>query len=294
MSGSRPFDVVVIGSSNLDLVARLSRRPGPGETVLGSHFAQHPGGKGLNQAVAAARAGASVALIGAVGDDDAGQSLESVAADEGIDVSHLVVINGVASGHAVITVDDNAENSIVVIPGANAYVQVQTLPAAAVVLAQLEVPVASIVAAFSFARAAGSRTVLNPAPVPLDGLPDELLMLCDVVIPNEHEVALLGGVDQLLASGVSAVIVTQGAAGVTVNTNDPAEAFTVDAFTVDPIDTTGAGDAFCGALAARLAAGDDLRHGVRYAAAGGALATTTAGAVPSLPHAADIERLLSA
>ena len=288
------FDVVVVGSSNLDLVARTLRLPGPGETVLGSDFSQYPGGKGLNQAVAAARAGATVALLGAVGDDDAGRTLQSVAANEGIDVSSLAVADGVATGRAVITVDASGENSIVVIPGANARAHVEQLPAATTVLAQLEVPVATVIAAFAAARKAGSRTVLNPAPVPPGGLPDELLSLCDILVPNEHEVELLGGVDRLLARGVAAVVVTQGASGVTVTEAPDAATWSVDAFEVDPVDTTGAGDAFCGALAARLAAGDDLRRSVRYAAAGGALATTTAGAVPSLPRAADIERLLSA
>jgi len=284
---------VVVGSANLDLVARTLRLPGPGETVLGSDFAQHPGGKGLNQAVAAARAGVTVAFLGAVGDDDAGRTLRTVAANEGIDMSGLRVADGVATGRAVITVDDSGENSIVVIPGANARVHVDVLPAATVVLAQLEVPVATVIAAFAAARSAGSRTMLNPAPVPVDGLSDELLSLCDILVPNEHEVELLGGVDRLLASGVGAVVVTQGAAGVTVTEVPGATTWSVEAFEVDPVDTTGAGDAFCGALAARLAGGDDLRPAVRYAAAGGALATTSAGAVPSLPHAADIERLLS-
>jgi len=289
-----PFDVVVVGSANLDLVARTLRLPGPGETVLGSDFAQHPGGKGLNRAVAAARAGASVAFVGAVGDDDAGRTLSSVAATEGIDVSGLFVADDVATGRAVITVDDSGENSIVVIPGANASAHVEDLPPATVVLAQLEVPVATVIAAFAVARTAGSRTVLNPAPVPPGGLPDELLSLCDILVPNEHEVELLGGVDELLARGVAAVVVTQGAAGVTVTEAPDATTWSVGAFEADPVDTTGAGDAFCGALAARLAAGADLRPAVRYAAAGGALATTIAGAVPSLPHAVDIERLLSA
>jgi len=287
------FDVVVVGSANLDLVARTLRLPGPGETVLGSDFAQHPGGKGLNQAVAAARAGASVAFVGVVGDDDAGRTLRSVAATEGVDVSGLSVADDVATGRAVITVDESGENSIVVVPGANASAHVGDLPAATVVLAQLEVPVATVIAAFAVARTAGSRTVLNPAPVPPGGLPDELLSLCDILVPNEHEVELLGGVDELLARGVAAVVVTQGAAGVTVTEAPDATTWSIDAFQVDPVDTTGAGDAFCGALAARLAAGADLRPAVRYAAAGGALATTIAGALPSLPHAVDIERLLS-
>jgi ribokinase len=281
-----PFDVVVVGSANLDLVATTPRLPGPGETVLGFSFAQYPGGKGLNQAVAAARAGASVALIAAVGDDDAGDELRSVAETEGIDVSQVDVVSGGTTGRAVITVDDHAENSIVVISGTNGLVHLTTLPAAKVMLAQLEVPLATVLAAFETARNAGCRTVLNPAPAPVDGLPDSLLMLCDVIVPNEHEVELIGGVARLLAGGVGAVVVTRGAAGATVS--DASGTRSVEPFTVDPVDTTGAGDAFCGVLAARLAAGDELDICARAAAAAGALATTVTGAVPSLPHASDI------
>jgi ribokinase len=288
------FDVVVVGSANLDLVATTHRLPGPGETVLGSDFAQHPGGKGLNQAVAAARAGASVAFVAAVGDDDAGLRLRSVAEDEGIDVAGVVVAAGATTGRALITVDERGENSIVVIPGANSLARVASLPSATVVLAQLETPVETVIAAFTAARSAGSRTVLNPAPVPNDGLPPELLALCDVVVPNEHEVELLGGVDRLVAAGVGAVVVTRGAAGVTVTrAGDPAT-LSIAAFQVHPIDTTGAGDAFCGTLACGLATGADLPDAARRAAAAGALATTVAGAVPSLPVAAEIDRLASA
>jgi ribokinase len=285
------FDVVVVGSANLDLVATTRRLPGPGETVLGSDFAQHPGGKGLNQAVAAARAGASVAFIATVGDDDAGHALRSVAEHEGVDVSGLVVAAGAATGRALITVDERGENSIVVVPGANSAARVSSLPPAAVVLAQLEVPVDTVIAAFKAAREAGSTTVLNPAPVPNEGLPPELLALCDVVVPNEHEVELLGGVDRLVAGGVGAVVVTRGAAGITVTAATDAPSRSIAAFAVDPIDTTGAGDAFCGTLACRLATGADLYSAVRSAAAAGALATTVAGAVPSLPLAAEIDRL---
>ena len=286
-------DVVVVGSANLDLVANTPRLPKPGETVLGSHFAEHPGGKGLNQAVAAARAGASVAFVAAVGDDDAGGTLRSVAERDGIDVSRMVITPGVATGRAFITVDESGENSIVVIPGANSVASVSALPAAAVVLAQLEVPIATVIAAFAAARSAGSRTVLNPAPVPADGLPHELLALCDVVVPNEHELALVGGVEQLVAGGAGAVVVTRGADGVTVTEAGDGVARSIDAFDVDPVDTTGAGDAFCGTLASQLASGADLYSAARVAAAAGALATTVAGAVPSLPFADDIHRLAS-
>jgi ribokinase len=135
--------------------------------------------------------------------------------------------------------------------------------------------------------------VLNPAPAPPDGLPDELLALCDIIVPNEHEVVLLGGIEQLLNRGVDTVVVTQGAAGVTVSDDAGTAPWTVEAFEVVPVDTTGAGDAFCGALSARLALGDDLAGAVRYAAAAGALATTVAGAVPSIPYAAAIAGLVT-
>lgn len=292
------IDVVVVGSANLDLVVSTLRLPAPGETVLGTAYAEHPGGKGLNQAVAAARCGATVAFVGAFGDDDAGRTLRSVASAEGIDVATALLRAGTATGRALITVDATAENSIVVVAGANSSVEIDqpargSITAAAVVLAQLEVPRPAVAEAFRVARSAGARTVLNPAPVPEDGLPDDLLASCDVVIPNEHELEQLGGVDRLLRAGVGTVVVTRGAAGVLVADASNTRGWTVDALAVTPIDTTGAGDAFCGSLAARLAAGDPIEAGVRYAAAAGALATTTAGAVPSLPSHDSIISLLA-
>lgn len=285
------FDVVVVGSVNLDLVATTPRLPRPGETVSGTRYAEHPGGKGLNQAVAAARSGARVAMIAAVGDDEAGSRLRSLAAEEGIDVSAVAVVDDISTGRALITVDEQAENSIVVVAGANARVRIDEMPEAAVVIAQLEVPVAEVIAAFRSARLRGAITVLNPAPAA--PLPDELLSLCDIVVPNEHELALLGGVDALRSHGVPTVVTTRGAGGVEV-VAAAGQTWTQQSFTVEPLDTTGAGDAFCGALAARLAAGDALRDAVRFAAAAGALATTVAGAVPSLPDAGTVEELLSA
>jgi ribokinase len=285
------FDVAVVGSVNLDLVATTHRLPGPGETVAGTGYAEHAGGKGLNQAVAAARSGASVALIAAVGDDDAGRRLRAVAEAEGIDVSMIDIVPG-PTGRALITVDDRAENSIVVVPGANAFVRADAPGDARIVVAQLEIPIDTVIAAFRSARGHGGRTILNPAPA--QRLPDELLAVCDVIIPNEHELARIGGPDTLFGRGVSAVVTTMGAAGVSVAemVDGVVDAWEQAAFDVTPIDTTGAGDAFCGALAARLAAGAGLREAVRYAAAAGALATTTAGAVRSLPRSLDIEQLL--
>ena len=284
------FDVAVVGSVNLDLVATTPRLPGPGETVSGTTYTEHAGGKGLNQAVAAARSGASVAMVAAVGDDEAGRRLRSLGAAEGIDVSTVTTCPGVATGRALITVDDRAENSIVVVPGANALVVGDGVPDARVVIAQLEVPVEQVVAAFRSARRRGAMTILNPAPG--RALPGELLDVCDIVVPNEHELALIGGRSTVHDRGVSVLVTTLGAAGVVVDA--ASGEWTQPAFAVVPVDSTGAGDAFCGVLAARLAAGDELRVAVRHAAAAGALATTVAGAVPSLPTADAIDRLLAA
>lgn len=289
------FDVVVVGSLNLDLVARTPRLPGPGETVQGTGYAELPGGKGLNQAVAAARAGARVAMVGALGDDAAGAALREVARAEGIDDRHVLDVAGVPTGRALIAVDDAAENSIVVVPGANAAVVLTDLAPARVVLAQLEIDPAVVAAAFRQARAQGALTVLNPAPA--ERATAELLALADVVIPNEHELAVLGGRGALAAAGVRTLIVTLGAAGAdlvdlsTDGAGDGGER--VAPFAVDPVDTTGAGDAFCGGLAARLAAGDDLAAAIVFAAANGALATTRPGAVPSLPTADETRSLIA-
>ena len=293
------FDVVVVGSANLDLVASTARLPLPGETVVATRYEEHAGGKGLNQAVAASRSGARVAFVGAFGDDSPGRTLRDVAETDGIDLRASGTSTVAPTGRALITVDDRGENSIVVVPGANATVVVDpdTFMASTpgrVVLAQLEVPTGVIHTALATARAAGARTVLNPAPVPpngLDGL-DGLLSVCDIVIPNEHELELLGGVDRLLDEGVGTVVVTMGGAGVLVVDADSGERWSVDAHDVQVMDTTGAGDAFCGAFAARIAAGDPLDAAVRYAAAAGALATTVAGAVPSLPRHDAIAALL--
>lgn len=286
-------DVCVVGSANLDLVASVASLPAPGATVLATDYAEHAGGKGLNQAVAAARLGASVAFVGSIGDDAAGGILAEVMRAEGIDVSGLRVLHGVPTGRALINVDARAENSIVVVPGANARTGASvagSLSAARVVLAQLEVPLDAVVAAFRAARARGSTTVLNPAPA--RDLPDDLLSLCDVVVPNEGEAAALGGAERLHALGVTAVVTTLGARGATVAVR--AGTVTVAPFAVSPVDTTGAGDAFIGALCAELSRGVDVAAAARTAAAAGALATTRRGAVPSLPTRAEVERLLGA
>lgn len=287
------YDVVVVGSLNLDLVARTPRIPGPGETVQATGYAELPGGKGLNQAVAAARAGAAVAMIGAVGDDVAGDTLREVARRDGVDDRWIATVPGVPTGRALIAVDDAAENSIVVVPGANGRAALSELPPSKVVLAQLEVEPELVAQAFRLARARGATTVLNPAPA--ERVTPEVLALADVVVPNQHELEVLGGRAALAAAGVGTLIVTLGSDGADLfDATDPsARARHVDPFPVRPVDTTGAGDAFCGGLVARLAAGDGLPDALVFASANGALATTRPGAVPSLPGAEATRALIA-
>lgn len=282
------FDVCVVGSANLDLVATVERLPGPGETVPGTSYREYPGGKGLNQAVAVARSGASCAFAGALGLDDAAALLLQVMHDDGIDTAHLERVS-LPTGRALIFVAPGGENSIVVVGGANHAVRALETPPARVVLAQLEVPVNAIERSFRAARGRGSLTVLNPAPA--TPLPDSLLSLCDVLTPNEHEVQLLGGVDRLRSLGARAVIVTRGSEGADLHTDDGV--VRVAPFRVDAVDATGAGDTFSGALCARLAHGEPLPTAARYASAAAALSTTRAGAVPSIPTAAEVQPMLA-
>ena len=278
------FDVVVVGSANLDLVARTTRLPKPGETVTGSHFFEACGGKGVNQAIAAARAGAKTAFIGALGNDHAGEILLTALKNDQVDISAVRRVSA-PTGRALIGVGDDGENLIIVIPGANHAITVDDLEKnlalisqAKVLLCQLEVKLDVVQRAFEIA---GSSTVriLNPAPA--QTLSNSLLGVIDIVTPNEHEVELLGGVSKLQSLGVKTVIVTQGEKGAMVV--DETGARQVDPFKVTPVDTTGAGDAFCGMLAARLATGESMSVALRAAVIAGALATQTEGAVPSLP-----------
>jgi ribokinase len=289
ITAGRTFDVCVIGSSNVDLVVTAPRHPLPGETILGTDYHEYPGGKGLNQVVAARRAGSECAFVTALGDDDAGARLAAVVDAEGIDRAAVQRLAGTATGRALITVDAAGENSIVVVPGANAALLPAALPAARVVLAQLEIPIEVVADAFARARAVGAVTILNPAPAA--ELADELLANCSIVIPNEHEYGRLGGAERIFGLGVEAVVTTNGPAGVDVET--PFERRRVPAFAVTPVDTTAAGDAFCGSFAVAIAEGADPMAAARFAAAAGALATTRSGAVPSLPKREEIEALLA-
>lgn len=282
----------VVGSTNLDLVATAPTLPRPGETVMGRTYAEHPGGKGLNQAVAAARAGARTSFVSAVGDDAAGAMLLETMRAEGIVTDTVRRVAATPTGRALIGVADDGENSIIVVSGANTAVRIETVPDATVVLAQLEVPLGTVADAFRKARTAGARTVLNPAPAPTTPLPRELLALADIVIPNEQEVELLGGVRALLDAGVGAVVVTLGARGALLVTSEGEQR--IDPFVVDAIDTTAAGDTFCGSFCARLADERPLVDALRWASAAAALSTTRAGAVPSIPSAGEVDELLRA
>lgn len=298
----------MVGSLNLDHTVMVQRLPERGETVSGSAYSTAAGGKGLNQAVAAARQGAQVAMVGAVGDDPAGSLLAGVLAEERIDVGHLRRVVG-PSGTALVTVDRQGGNTIVVAAGANGELTVDDLApevfaGAAVVVCQLEVPMAVVGAALEGARRVGALGILNPAPV-AGPLPVDLLSLADLVVPNEREAALLaprstgtGPLDRAAAAGRSlvedgagSVIVTLGARGALIVGGD--RVTPVAPFRIGALDPTAAGDAFVGALAAALAAGEPIHAAARRAAAAGALATTRVGAVPSLPDRAAVDLLVS-
>jgi ribokinase len=299
-----PGAVVVFGSANVDLTVHADRAPGPGETVLGHGFTQGSGGKGANQAMAAARMGATTRFVGRIGDDPLGARLADGLAAAGVDTSGLVAVAGAPSGVAVIVVDGSADNRIVVAPGANAALDgtdlhdlTTALDGAAVLLLQLEVPMAGVLAAARAARRRGVTVVLDPAPVPPAGVPDELLRLASIVTPNEHEAALLvgdgdsaGAVAALRRLGAETAIVTLGAAG--ARWSGPAGDGDRPAPAVTAVDTTGAGDAFNGALAAALAEGLDLATAISWGVTAGALAVTRAGAQDAMPARAEVLALL--
>ena len=304
-------EIVVVGSANLDLVVEVATVPVAGETVLGGDLRRIPGGKGANQAVAAARLGRRVAMIGRVGDDDAGRTLRSAMDSAGVDTACLLTTESTPSGTALIAVGADGDNAIVVSPGANGHLSsadvegaAGVLAAADVVLLQLEVPLEAVSAAVS---CAGGTVVLNPAPAPATMLSVDLLDGVDVIVPNQTELATmaghaglspLGDVDPetavALARGlpIAAAVVTLGAAGAIVVT--PTDATHVPAPVVMPVDTTAAGDAFCGALADALVGGADLVAATTWAVRVGAAATLRQGAQPSLPTRDEVEHMLGA
>jgi ribokinase len=299
-------DVVCVASWNADLVARVGRPIGRGETLMASAFEISPGGKGSNAAVAAARQGASVALIARVGDDDFGRMGFELWRAEGIATEHVEVAAGETSGVAQILVYDDGDNSIAVYAGATAGLGARhalaaraTLAACRVVLASCEVPLAATVEAFRLAREGGATTVLNPAPA--RPLPDGLLREVDVLTPNQSEVFALAGLATeaplesaaraLLARGARAVLITLGAHGCALyQPDEPPQRVAGRRMAV--VDTVGAGDTFTGALAAALARGEPLAEAMRWANAAAALSVTGRGAIGGMPRRADVGALL--
>jgi ribokinase len=301
-----PSRVIVVGSSNTDMIVRADRLPMPGETVLGGDLTTAAGGKGANQAVAAARVGAHVTFVARVGDDMFGQQTLAALRSEGLDLAHVQQEAGTPSGVALIVVGPGGQNIIAVAPGANRNLTpadvLAAQPAIAqarVMVLQLEIPIHTVLAAALAARQAGLIVLLNPAPA--EALPAALYEAVDILTPNEHEAAQLTGVapDEpeaaaaaLLARGVGVVIVTLGEAGVVLARRGQLPR-RVPAFRVQPVDSTAAGDAFNGGLAAALARGDDLEAAVRYAQAVAAISVTRPGAQPSLPSAAEVDEFLA-
>jgi ribokinase len=299
--------ITVVGSLNMDLVARAVRLPQPGETIIGHDFRTVPGGKGANQAVAAARLGARVSMVGRVGGDAFGELLLENLAGSGVDRTHVRRDPQAATGVALIVVDDRGQNSIVVAPGANGRLTPADVEAAEAAIAdsdalllQLESPLESVTRAAEIARAQGVRVILNPAPA--RALPTSLLSLVDVLIPNESEAARLtsmpagdraeatAAASALQEMGVGQVIVTLGARGALWVQGENAEHF--PAFEVTPVDTTAAGDAFVGSFAVALAEGRPLAEAVRRGNAAGAQAARGQGAQPSLPTRQALEALM--
>jgi ribokinase len=272
--------VTVVGSVNLDLVARCPQLPRPGETITAESFARFPGGKGANQALAAKRAGSDVSLIGAVGEDSDAEEALALLVEAGVDLSGVRRVDA-PTGLALITVGESGENQIVVVPGANHLLATDMIDIGATdaVLCQLEIPMDAVVAA---AERTQGLFCVNAAPA--TALPAEVLERADVLIVNETERDLLS--DQLADTG-ALVVVTLGAAGAKAFRGGRVVA-EVQPPPVDPVDTVGAGDAFCGALVTALAGGTTVAAALRYGCIAGALATTRQGAQPSLPTAAEI------
>lgn len=299
---SRPR-IVIVGSANTDMVVKTAHIPGPGETVIGSDFLIAAGGKGANQAVAAARLGAGVTLVARLGTDMFGEQAIAGYQREGIDTTYIVRDAEHPSGIALICVDAQGENSIAVASGANAHLTPfdvdrarQSIADAHVLLVQLEVPLDAIRRAITIANDAGVRVILNPAPA--REIDSRLLSQVSVTTPNEHEVRIVAGeleqaqaIRRMLDAGVETVLVTLGAQGVLWATRETRQL--VPAFPVQAIDTTAAGDAFNGGLAYGLGCGMPMAESIRYASAVAAISVTRMGAQPSLPTGTEVFAFLA-
>ncbi|KZL27807.1 ribokinase [Pseudovibrio sp. WM33] len=305
------MSIVIVGSINVDITTRSDRLPQPGETLHGHSYAINLGGKGCNQAVAASKLGGEAKLVGRIGKDGFGDIAAQHLKDMGVSTEHVHLDENHGTGIAVIGVDANSENSITVIGGANLAVDESdlkrtsdVLESAKIMLMQLEIPVATCLSAAKKVRASGGKVIFDPAPAPVDGLPEGFLQNVDVVTPNETETEILTGfrpsnaaeaahaANLLREQGVAAAVVKLGARGVYFK-DDESEGF-VEPFKVNAIDTVAAGDCFNGGLAYALDSGKSLAEAVRFAAACGALSTTKHGAATSAPTLAEVEALMGA
>jgi ribokinase len=295
--------VLVIGSINVDFVVGVERLPDPGETVRGGTFAMHQGGKGANQAVAASRAGALVGMVAAIGSDDHGEQAVRALAADGVDIGGVRQVADEPTGVALIVVGPRGENQIAIAPGANDTLtlsesDLQAIRDADVLLTNHEIPATVVLQALRAAGDSDTRAILNPAPA--RPLAAEVLALGPILTPNEHELIVAIGnddtdaaLDELVARNAGPVIVTQGPAGALLATADERDRF--PGFPASPVvDTTGAGDTFCGVLAAWLASGAGLADAIRAANAAASLSVRAAGAREGMPGRAEIEALLSA
>ncbi|MEC5162094.1 ribokinase [Janthinobacterium sp. CG_23.3] len=311
-SGAKPRKqprITVVGSLNMDLVFRTPRMPAAGETIAGQQFCQIPGGKGANQAVAAARLGGAVTMIGRVGDDAFGAQLRAGLVGDGIDVTHLHTQAGAASGVAGIMVDDAGRNSIVIAPGANMTLTADMVEALApailaadLLVCQLETPLTAVIRAIHIARRGGVTVVFNPAP--MQPLRPDLVALVDYLIVNETEASQLSGTEvvdrgsarqaatRLLAMGAGAVLLTMGEQGVLI-VGQGGRSRMLDAVRVDAVDTTAAGDTFVGAFAVGVGQGLDLVAAATAAQYAAALTVTKLGAQSAIPFRHEVERFIT-
>lgn len=298
--------VLVVGSSNLDLVVTANRFPKPGETIFGKKFEMFPGGKGANQAVCAARLGCKTTFIGKMGNDEFHEKLSSILIEAGVDINNLFIDENEHTGTALITVDENGQNQIIVISGSNMKLSPQDITSksdlfsnTAVVLTQLEIPLETVIQSAKLTRQNNAVFILNPAPAA--SLPENLFPLIDFITPNENELELLSGIpikdnasinnaaERLLNKGTRNVIVTLGDQGSMLMNNSMAKHFPVNKVKV--VDSTAAGDAFNGAFASSLSEGHSIEEAIEFANKVASIAVTRMGAQNSMPYLSEINDL---
>ncbi len=295
--------IKVLGSLNIDLVTNVDKTPKIGQTVFGSGLLKLEGGKGANQAVSIGKLGGKVSMIGMLGDDNFADILKENLEKNNVDTKNIYVTDSEPTGTALIMVNSNGDNSIVVVPGANfelkeKYINEEQLEGTAYLLSQFEVPKETIAKAFKIARDKGIKTILNPAPASV--ISDELLSLTDIIIPNETEFEIItniaadsresifNGAKQLFSKGVKELIITLGSKGA-FYINSKGESYESGAYIVDALDTTAAGDSFIGGLVTKLSEGRDIKESIEYAMKVGAITVSRKGAQASLPTKDEIE-----